>query len=99
MPGWARSTRAMCSACAPTSVAVASSQCSAIQRRRVMALVLASTSVVLPQKHFRGALEAFPCGVALWLEVPLLLLCGLLCRLLRGCLLGCFLGCHLPILP
>jgi hypothetical protein len=39
--------------------------------------------------------EAFPCGVAFWLEVPLLLLCGLL----RGRLFSCFLGCHLPILP
>ena len=37
MPGVARNTRAMCSACAPVMVAVASSQCSAIQRRRVMA--------------------------------------------------------------
>jgi hypothetical protein len=45
VPGSARSTRAKCSACAPSIVAVASSQCSAIQRRRVIVQVLSSSKV------------------------------------------------------
>src|SRR6516162_7341365 len=44
MPGCARNTRAMCSACAPEILAVASSQCSAIQRRRVI-LTFSSSSL------------------------------------------------------
>jgi hypothetical protein len=51
------------------------------------------------QKHHGGTLQAFPRGIAFWLEMQLLLLRDLLGRLLCGCLLGCFFGCHFPILP
>src|SRR5271157_4211030 len=107
MPGWARSTRAMCSACAPVMVAVASSQCSAIQRRRVIAVRVRFLCLRVYSfcENTEGDAECVPLSIAfwyccLWLDGPLLLLCGLLCgRLFRGCLLGCFLCCHLPILP
>src|SRR5665213_1908382 len=106
MPGCARRTRVICAACAPVIEAVASSQCSAIQRRRVMVSVVVpfSTSLSLPQKHQGGRFERPPLSVAFLLVEPLLLLLrgllyGFLSCLLRGCLLGCFLSCHLPILP
>ena len=85
----------------PVSVAVASSQCSAIQRLRVIACIHAPFSVVVSfhAKTLRGTLYASPSVFAFWLVDPLLLLRGFLRGLLRGCLLGCFLSCHLPILP
>jgi hypothetical protein len=103
----ARNTRAMCSACAPPMVAVASSQCSAIQRRLVIALSTTHQLVLesIPSAQtLRGTLDASPsCCLLLelpWLNGPLLLLGGLLCGcLLRGCLLSCFLSCHFAYSP
>src|SRR6478736_5359819 len=105
MPGCARSTRARCSACAPVMDAVASSHCSAIQRRRV--IDSSSLRPWQPVYSFRinteGSALSAPLSVAFYVGLQLLLLRGLLYGFLRGllcrCLLGCFLGCHLPILP
>src|SRR5690348_14664220 len=62
MPGCARSTRMRCVACSPVSEAVASSQVSAIQRRRVM--VTFSRKVVGCRENTKGNAFAFPFGVA-----------------------------------
>src|SRR5580658_6131338 len=70
MPGCARSTRAMCSACAPTIMAVASSQCSAIQRRRVMAIrnrFLSSLQVYASRTNTEGDALCAPLGCCLLL--------------------------------
>ena len=110
MPGWARSTRVMCSACGPVSVAVASSQCSAIQRRRVIFVFVLhqilcafgpcpSVPALTAAKNTEGTLCSVPSEFACGCWSRLLLLRGLLRGLLRRCFLGCLFRCHFPILP
>ncbi len=111
MPGCARSTRIRCDACSPAIKAVASSQVSAIHRRRVTPPAYShrhtpfETSPVFTPfvsiarqsapKSIGGTLIASPRCVA---DVLLLFLRGLLGCLLRA-LLSCLFCCHVFYSP